>query len=76
MEIYIQILILDGILPDVYQTDNEMKKRKTANQLLYKDDSTCNYRMWSIGYVLGVFAIHKCLMIRSSHSDYIMTNCL
>ena len=76
IEIDIQILILGGILPDMYLPDNEMKKRKTASQLLYRHDSTCNYRMWSTVYVFGVFAIHKCLMRRSSHSDYIMTNCL
>ena len=43
---------------------------------MYRDDSSCNYRMWRTGYVFGVFAIHKCLMRRSSHSEYIMTNYL
>ena len=29
--------------------------------MLYRDDSTCNYRMWSTGSVFDVFVTHKCL---------------
>ena len=63
---------------EVHKSIWNCQQRATSEwiQFIYRTDSTWNYRMWSTGYVFGVFALHTCLMRRSSRSDYIMKNCL
>ena len=64
IEIDTKILILDVTSSGMYFPDdlfNVRKKRRTGSQMIYRDDSTCNYRMWSTMCGFGVFAKHKCL---------------